>query len=362
MATIFGKNLSKRDFLRHVGDMSQIAGIRPIELVNGAERGIRAMDLRTGTGFEFTALADRALDIFEARYNGLSLAWHSQAGPVAPAFYDRHDTGWLWTMPGGLLVTCGLTQVGSPNVDEDEELGLHGRVSNIPAKNVAFGADWEEDEYILWVSGEVREGKIFGPNLIMRRNIYTRMGQSRLWIKDEIENQGFEETPLMFLYHCNIGYPIVGDGAELLAVIENVEPRDEEAEQGLAHFDRFETPTPNYTEQCFFIDHDENEKGMVNVALVNRSFNNSQGIGVYMTYSKKELPQYTQWKMMGEGTYVVGMEPGNCVPEGRESARKRGVLKTLLPGELATFHLEIGVLGNNHEIRAFESKLRGFAE
>jgi hypothetical protein len=84
-----------------------------------------------------------------------------------------------------------------------------------------------------------------------------------------------------------------------------------------------------------------------------------QGIGVYLRYSKKELPFYTEWKMVGEGTYVVGMEPGNCIPEGRKSARKRGALTVLEPGEKAAYHLEIGVLANNQEIREFEAKLRG---
>jgi len=66
--------------------------------------------------------------------------------------------------------------------------------------------------------------------------------------------------------------------------------------------------------------------------------------------------------MVGEGAYVVGMEPGNCVPEGRVSARKRGTLQVLQPGEKVTFHLEIGVLRSNNEIRNFEAKLRGMSD
>ena len=359
MAFIFGKEYSKRELLRHVGDMSQLASVKPVELVNGNERGVRALEFYTGTGLAFTVLTDRAMDIFDAKFAGRSLGWHSPSGAVAPAFYDPHDIGWLWSMPGGLLVTCGLTQVGPPDVDEEEELGLHGRVSNIPAKNVSFGAEWEGDDYVLWATGEVREARLFGSNLLMQRTIHTRLGQSKIWIKDVIENQGFTESPLMFLYHCNIGFPIVAEDAELLAVINDMEPRDEEAERGAEAFDRFEKPTPDFAEQVFFIDHDVDDNGMVNVALVNRRFNNNHGIGIYLSYPKKELPQYTEWKMVGEGAYVVGMEPGNCIPEGRSSARKRGALQTLMPGEKRVFHLEIGVLESNNEIRAFESKLRG---
>ncbi len=362
MIELFGKKFMKEELHKHVGDMSQIAGVRPVELLNGNERGVRALEFTTGSGFQFTVLADRAMDIFDAKYNGSSLCWHSPAGPVAPAFYDNHELGWLWNMPGGLVVTCGLTQAGPPDLDGEEELGLHGRISNTPAKNVNFGAEWEDEDYILWATGEIREARLFGPNLLMRRSILARMGQSRVWIKDEIENQGFNEAPLMFIYHCNMGFPVVQDGSELLAVIENMEPRDKDAEVGVDIFDTFESPTADYAEQCFFIDHDVNDKGFVNTAIINRHFNNGHGLGVYLTYPKKELPQYTQWKMVGEGAYVVGMEPGNCVPEGRVSARKRGTLKILQPGEKVTFHLEVGVLSSNNEIRNFEAKLRGMSD
>jgi hypothetical protein len=361
VATYLGKTWTKRELLRYVGEMSQVAGIRPVELQNGNERGVRALEFKTGNGFQFTVLADRAMDVFDCSYNGYSLAWHSPAGAVAPAFYDRHDIGWLWSFYGGLLVTCGLTQAGATDMDEemDEELGLHGRVSSTPARNVSFGADWEGDEYILWATGEIREARLFGPNLVMRRSLYTRLGESRLWVKDVIENEGFEPTPLMLLYHCNMGFPLISEGAELLAVVNTMEPRDEEAERGVENFEAFEGPTPGYAEQCFFIDHDTDAKGMVNVALVNRGFMDNHGLGVYLTYPKDELPMYTQWKMVGEGAYVVGMEPGNCHPEGRRSARERGVLKILQPGESQTFHMEMGVLPSNQEIRVFENKMRG---
>jgi len=359
MALLYGKNYSKRELLSHVGDMSQIAGIKPIELVNGNERGVRALEFNTGGGLRFTVLTDRGFDIYDANFKGTSLCWHSPAGSVAPAFYDANEFNWLWSFPGGLMVTCGLSNAGIPQNENDESHGLHGRISNSPAKNVNFGTDWEDDEYILWATAEVHESRLFGPNLVLHRSIHTRMGESKIWIHDEVENQGFEEVPLMLLYHCNIGFPVIEKDAELLAVIENMEPFDKNAEKGIDNFDRFEDPTPHYSEQCFYIDHDVDEKGIVNVALVNRQYNGSQGIGVYLAYPKKECPYYTQWKMVGEGAYVVGMEPGNCYPEGRLSAKKREVLKTILPEEKETFHLEIGVLDSNNEIRSFESKLRG---
>ncbi|MBN1542788.1 aldose 1-epimerase family protein [candidate division KSB1 bacterium] len=359
MAFLFGRQYSRTELLQRVGDMSQIGDVRPVELVDGSERGVRAMRFNTGSGLEFLVLADRALDIASASFCGIPLGWQSPTGWVAPAFYDSLDLGWLWSMGGGLMVTCGLTHTGPPELDGEEELGLHGRISNIPSRNVAFGSDWENDDYILWVSGEVRESHLFGPNMVLKRMIYARLGESKIWVKDVVENKGFEPSPLMLLYHCNVGFPLVDAGSELLAVVNSVEARDKTAARGVDVFDRFEAPTPGYEEQVFFIDHDTDSRGQVQVALVNRSFAGNQGIGLYLAYPKTELSEYTEWKMMGQGAYVVGMEPGNCRPEGRTLARRRGVLEILQPGESRSFHLEIGVLDGNEAIHDFENCLLG---
>ena len=47
---------------------------------------------------------------------------------------------------------------------------------------------------------------------------------------------------------------------------------------------------------------------------------------------------------MGEGDYVVGLEPSNSLPEGRAAARERGQLVMLAPGETKEFEFTIGVV------------------
>ncbi len=94
-----------------------MCGIRPVTLADGPERGVRAADVRTGDGLNFTVLLDRGMDIGPAEYRGIPLAWISPTGPISPAFYDPRGIGWLRTFHGGLLTTCGLTQTGVPNVD-----------------------------------------------------------------------------------------------------------------------------------------------------------------------------------------------------------------------------------------------------
>jgi hypothetical protein len=76
-----------------------------------------------------------------------------------------------------------------------------------------------------------------------------------------------------------------------------------------------------------------------------------------MKYSKQQLPYFIQWKMPGESTYVTGLEPANCLVEGRVKDRQEGRLVVLEPGEMRSYDLEIGVLADNTEIDALAAEV-----
>ena len=59
-----------------------------------------------------------------------------------------------------------------------------------------------------------------------------------------------------------------------------------------------------------------------------------------MTYDTENLKCFTQWKMMGENEYVMGLEPGNCYPDGRDVMREKGILEFLKPGEEKKFSIK----------------------
>ena len=69
------------------------------------------------------------------------------------------------------------------------------------------------------------------------------------------------------------------------------------------------------------------------------------------------MPQYLEWRMMGEGQYAVGIEP--CTNTfGREIARERGQLITLQPGDKRVYDLEVGVLDSAAAIQAFRERVQ----
>ncbi|HEX2998987.1 MAG TPA: aldose 1-epimerase family protein [Armatimonadota bacterium] len=363
MPNIFGKDYTKEELRARVGRMDQLCGVRAGMLTDGRAAGVRVADFWNGSGLEFSVLLDRGMDISAARWKGRSLCWRSPVGEVNPAYFDARGMEWLRSFVGGLVVTSGLRNVGSPGEDQGEQLNLHGRIDNLPAENVHVDAEWDADgDYVIWASGKIREARVFGENVLLTRKVFTRLGANKLWIHDTVENQGHQRTEHLLLYHMNIGFPIVDEGSELIAPSREVRPRDAEAEKEKEAYASFHEPRPDYQEKVYYHQMVAGADGIVPVALVQRNAEAGTGFGVYVSYVQKELPQFVQWKMMGQGMYVVGLEPANCLVEGRAQERAAGRLQYLEPGERREYRLEIGVLPSLLEITAFEDRVRQIME
>lgn len=358
MVKLYGLTLTREQLLARVGDISQVGGVRLAELADGPERGVRIADFRTGTGLHFTVHIDRGLDIGLLEYGGEALSWCSPAGVVAPAFYRPEGTGWSRGFPGGALTTCGLTHAGAPSIDRGQHLGLHGPASYTPAQNVVADGVWDGDQYEMFVQGRVREASLFGDKVEMVRRISARLGEDRLFVRDRVTNIGGTSAPHMIIYHCNFGYPLLDVEAELVGPSRQVLPRDEVARAGLPQYNRFGPPQPGYQEQVFYHDMMADGNGLVWVALVNHRAAVGRGLGVYLRYRQRELPRFIEWKMLGYGDYVVGLEPANCWVEGRAAERERGTLQVLEPGETREYLLEIGVLPDNGAIERLERDMQ----
>ena len=82
------KFYSHKELERRVGNISQIGGTRHYELIEGRSKGVSAIEVNTGSGFCFTVLPDRGLDISRATYKGINLVYRTPNGEVNPAFYE----------------------------------------------------------------------------------------------------------------------------------------------------------------------------------------------------------------------------------------------------------------------------------
>ena len=312
-----------------------------MEAGEGKAHGCRLLDVWTGSGLRFQVNADRALDLSSCEFQGLPLTWRSPAGDVHPAYYDPIGLGWLRSFAGGLLATCGLDQFGSPSEDGGAAFGLHGRVSNTPAYQVNHRAYWDGENYRLEISAEIRQAALFGENLVLRRQIKTGLGSNCIRIDDVVTNEGFETSPHMLLYHFNPGFPLVNEHSRLHLTSEETLPRDEAARPGLAEWNSFQAPTPGYREQVFIHRPFADSTGTATIELHNPKL----GIGLRWQYATDNLPYLMEWKMMGKGAYVVGIEPANCNGlGGRAATRAKGWLPVLEPGESRAYHIDLEVI------------------
>ncbi|MEN3189273.1 MAG: DUF4432 family protein, partial [Atribacterota bacterium] len=192
-----------------------------------------------------------------------------------------------------------------------------------------------------------------GDKLVMRRRISSRLGEKVIHIEDEILNDGWQESPFMILYHINVGYPILDEGSTLLLPVVKTVPRDAQAEDGKEYWNTFQGPQKGYYEKVYLHYPKILEDGYGASLLLNEQM----GLGVYVKFDIQALPYFTEWKMIGEGEYVVGMEPGNCFPLGRKIEREADRLSFLKPQESRKIKLEIGVVEGDQEISRFKKYL-----
>ena len=101
---------SREYVFTRTGDVNTVGSMRAVVLDDGVERGIRAIEFRTGGGLRFEVLVDRAMDIGVAEFDDYSFGWRSATGFRHPGLHEINDEdglSWLRSL-SGLVVTCGL--------------------------------------------------------------------------------------------------------------------------------------------------------------------------------------------------------------------------------------------------------------
>lgn len=322
-----------------VGDLSQVASCRAIRLTDGAEDGVRAIDVRVAGGIHALVLSDRGMDIGPAWYAGEQLAWQSPTGIVHPAHF--RDDVWGRSFHGGLLFTAGLQNVGKPNVSEGESHGLHGRLSNLPARNVTAEVEEVDGRLAVVVRGEVHETNADGLHLVLRRTLTFPVGEPRILLHDEIRNAGGASAPLFVLYHVNPGYPVVDATSRVVGPATDVVGWDDDSRAAEAIQATFQPPTAGFTEQVFEHRLGADVPDRVTMAVVNPGYAPTGGIGVAVTFDRRQLPRLWHWRMLSRGVYVTGIEPANCGLLGRAVEREQGQVTELEPGASRAFDVEV---------------------
>lgn len=288
--------MKRQDILSHVGHISQVAEIREIAFREGRAGGMNGWQIKNGP-LNFTVMKDKALDLCELSYKGMNMSFLSKPG-------------------------------------------LHGRIRTTPAEHTGQEVYWKDDEYHLSVHGEMREAELLGENLVLKRRISTVYPGKQIIIEDEIENQGFRDETAMLLYHFNVGYPLLEEGAKIILPTEKVVPRDKTASLHTEKYCIMETPKDQEPEYVFLHQLAADEEGNTFGAVINEK----KGLGIRLDFNKTNLPYFMEWKSLASGDYVVGLEPANSSVYGRAYHEEEGDLHRIRPFAREKNRLVITVL------------------
>ncbi|QKW10369.1 aldose 1-epimerase family protein [Streptomyces sp. NA04227] len=367
---IFGRELSARALRERTGDLESVAGVRQVELANGTERGVRAVELRTAAGLEVDVLVDRAMDLGAARFRGVPFGWRSGNGFRHPGLHEHNDEdglSWLRALDG-LLVSGGLdhTLFGG-EVDasgygypprQTVRHGLHGRLTAVPGRLLEAGEVWDGDHCVLRVRGEMVQATSFGEHLRLTRTVEVDFDGLEIRLRDVVDNLGFERTPHMFLYHLNFGWPLVEEGTEFLAPISGtLWQSDSVREQGVS-YRHLPAPRPGFVEQVFEHRLVPDRDGRHRVALVGPG----GGFGVEVAWDSAAMPHFFEWQNLRSGQYAVGLEPSTHHVAGDAAARDDGSMIWLEHGESRTYTTSLRVLDGVDATAAARARIRAVAD
>ncbi|NLJ40908.1 MAG: aldose 1-epimerase family protein [Clostridiales bacterium] len=344
----------RREAFKRMGNTFQAAGTRHYILSEGNNYGTRAVDVKTGSGLEYTVVKDRGMDISLASYKGINLVYLTNNGEVNPAFYESQGSEWLRTFFGGLLTTCGTTYLGPPCIDDGEELGLHGRHSSIPATRVCDLSDFDTGE--IRITGRVEESVLYGNMHVVLRDIHSKIGKSVITIEDRVRNIKSKDSPFTILYHINFGYPLLDEHSEVYVTSAEYHAYDDYSQGFIDDIYSFEKPGNNNYEKNYWHSFDEN-KGAAYAIIANREL--MDGLAVYIKFDPRVLPYLNHWKVEDELDYVLALEPSNTFCYSRKELREKGLLPILKGHEERKIEVEIGVIDGNKEIDEFLKSIGG---
>lgn len=336
----------------------QLGGIRTGSLdAPGASGGpgVRVALVDTGSGLRFTVALDRGGDLIDAAFNDCALAYLSPNGLMPPNAAFHRDNEWLRNWPGGLVTTCGPEYIGGSRTEAGTATTLHGRFSNTPATLVALtNPDPRRGRRGMALDLVIRDTRVFGPSFEIRRRVSCTLGVPEILIEDEVENIGDNSAAHHWLYHCNLGYPLLDEGARFVYrgrarywVVPP--PPGEDILQPLSaaamnKLKRVPAPMPGHAgarERGLVVELEPEKNGECRIGLVN----SRRQLGLQLTFPRAALPRLAHWQHYGpRGSYASALEPfrGSLLGSARE--KDPAFHPTLRPGEIRRYRLRLTVL------------------
>jgi hypothetical protein len=315
--------------------------VRSRRLAGGRCQGVLLVELIAGDTRVFI-LPDRGLGIWKMICGGVELGWQSPvAGPVHPALVPLGEPSGLGWLDGfdELVARCGLVSNGAPDFDASGRLvhGLHGRIANLPAHELTVTLD--DDAGTITLTGAVDETRFLIHALRMETSLVLSADRPRIAWTDTVTNLSARPASMQLLYHVNLGPPLLGAGAEVVAAIDELAPRDATAAADVPTWNRYDAPRAGRGEDVHFARIRPDAAGLASALLV--APDGSQAAG--LSWRDASLPCFALWKNQGAlaDGYVTGLEPATNYPNPRSFEEAQGRVVPLGPGESVRFDLAL---------------------
>lgn len=327
-----------------LSNFRQIGGIETSIIDNGPERGTRIAWVHTGSGLSYKLLLDRCMDIGEAYFNGIGLAWIGANGFKNIHSQDRQSDNWLEYFGGGLLSTCGLSNIGNAETNEHGTQFLNGSINRQASELESIVQPSFENNGMMSISSITQEHQAFGYQFSLHRTIESSIGSSSLKLKDRVTNTGAFKVPHMLLYHCNLGWPILDNETTLFwngRVVSRGNTKGDHifTQDNCRVFRNPIPPIEDQAEACGFIDVIPDQAGYCHCGITNPNL----GIKLTISFMKNQLPWLTNWQHWVNKNYVIGFEPGTNPPIGQSKAKENKQLIYLEPGESRDYEISLTI-------------------
>ncbi|MEO1996554.1 MAG: aldose 1-epimerase family protein [Planctomycetaceae bacterium] len=340
--------------------------VRKLTLHGGKQQGVELVVIDNGK-IRITVVPTRGMGILHVSLDALRLGWDSPVKEVVhPQFVNLESRGGLGWVEGfnEWLCRCGLESNGHPGPDTfinnvgDEatmNLTLHGKIANIPAREVEVVVD-QRPPYRIRLRGRVDERLLFGPKLELHTEISTVPGSSEFQLRDVVVNAGAQDQEFQMLYHANYGRPLLEQGAQLIAPASRVTPFNAHAAAGVKTYGVYKAPTTGFVERVYLMKLFADKDQRTQIVLRNRAGDQ----GVSMAWSVSQLPYLTVWKNTGavQDGYVTGLEPGTNYPNNRSVERRFGRVPKLKPGAKYEMAIIFGLLQGPQAVQGAVSRVR----
>ena len=337
---------------KYIGHRDQLMKVKRIKMQEGKANGVEMIDVQNRSGMHFDVNVSRGMDIPYLDFCGENIGFISPCGVVSPEYFDDKGLGFLKSFTAGFLTTCGLKVAGAPCEYEGTSYGLHGNLSHTPAENVSCRIEENDGTPCAVIKGTVRDAVIFGDKMSLEREIKCFYKDRKFTLHDKVTNEGYKKVRQMILHHCNIGYPILTPDSEVYIPSLEVKARNSHAEEGIEKWMELQEADPDYEEMCYYhkLKPDVNNHSTVAV------YNPELELGIAIEIDLSTLDHFVQWKMMGAGDYVMGLEPGSSTIDGIEDAVKNGSMKYLEPGESREYELTFHILKGREAYEQIKQK------